>query len=69
MEQALTDEICVQRVREVVRVDGGIGEWVSGRQVDGAAGEGVFQNGEEGEIIIRIGGTEEVSSAVGLGRR
>lgn len=41
---------------EVGGVDGGVGCWVGGCNVHGTAGEGVFEDGEEGEVITWVGG-------------
>ena len=41
---------------EVVWVDGWVDGWVGGYDVHASAGKGVFKDGEQGEVVIRVEG-------------
>ena len=59
----------VERVGKVVWVDGGVDGWVGGDEVDGAAGEGVLEDGEHGEVVGGVEGwvgAEEEAGVVGV---
>ena len=54
---------------EVVWVDGGVDGWVGGDEVDGPTGEGVFEDGEHGEVVGGVEGrvgAEEEAGVVGV---
>lgn len=62
MEQDLREDLEIQRVREVVWIDGWVCAGVGGCDVHRAAREGVLEDGKHGEVIAGIfyrGGREE----------
>ena len=46
-------------MRKVIWVDGGVSEWRGGSQVDAAAREWVFEDGEEGKVVAWVCGAVE----------
>lgn len=60
----------VEGVGEVVWVYGGVGCWVGGGEVHGSARQGVFEDGEEGEVVGWVeGGVGAVEEAGVVGVR
>ena len=69
MERCLGDYEEVERVGEVVWVDGGVDGWVGGDEVDASAGVRVFEDGEHGEVVGGVEGgvgAEEEAGVVGV---
>ena len=59
----------VERVGEVVGVDCGVDGWVGGDEMYASAGEGVFEDGEHGEVVGWVEGgvgAEEEAGVVGV---
>lgn len=67
MEYSLRHDVDVERVGKVVGVDGRVDGRVGGRDVDGSAGERMFEGSDGGKVVSWIFIRRRIEEGAGVG--